>query len=95
MCVCDYVYKYVCVGIVVCVCARACMCNLNEVTSVGITMFSKSHRLNQAPRVIGQGVQETPQTIQVISIALGCPPEVKSKFLSLKTPHILDKDLEG
>lgn len=61
------------------------MCTLNEVTSLGVTsLVPQSHILAKTTVpgmgnpfcVIGQGSLRNPQMIEVIAIAIGCPPEL-------------------
>lgn len=42
-----------------------------------------------------RGVLETPQTIEAITVAFGCFPEVEGKFLLLKIPCTSDIGLGG
>lgn len=42
-----------------------------------------------------RGVSETPQTIEAITVAFGCFPEVEGKFLLLKIPCTSDIGLGG
>lgn len=45
--------------------------------------------------LLSRDVQESPQTVETVAIALGCPPELEGKTLLLKTPHTSDTGLRG
>lgn len=70
-----------------------------DVTYIGGYAHPRSHRfLGKKPsarhrilalKLLVRGVPESPKSVQAITTALGCAPELDGKILQLKTPHTL------
>ena len=67
---------------------------VQKVSLSGHHLTKIQYHQEKPPFQVVRVVQEPPQTIQAISVALGCFTEVETMSPSLKTPHTLDTELQ-
>lgn len=69
------------------------VCNLNEVTTLGVIMPS-ARAIDYLTKTLvpgmGRRVLETHKRLQATAVALGCLPRLESKEIWLLTPHFPD-----